>query len=536
MRLTFFYSALILAGVALLYGGFLGNPPLFDDLYFFLPGRMEGALDAPYFGPRRLAYASLALQWQWQGESLVALRLGNLLLHAAVAIALFLMLVELRRRVPDETASTPPLLALLAALIFAMHPAAVYGAGYLIQRTIVLATLFSLLSWYCLLRGLRTERRPWLWLWLSVACYAVAILGKEHAVMVPAVNAAMVVWWIRSGGAIPTRRDILALLPVFIGYAVIGVLTVLQTRGLLGSVYEPFAAEMLNQESVAHAWPLSVMTQGFLFFKYLGLWLLPNPLWMSADMREPFATSFTAWPQAPGFVAFLCWPAMGGWLLWKGGRRGLLGLSMLAPWLLFATELASIRIQEIFVLYRSYLWFAPALVALLALEGRLRSRVVLALTVALPLLLFPMAWERLSTFSHHFLLWSDAARLIEARSQEGMPGVTGIERIHRNLGTGYFQIGDHEMAVRHATKALTIKPGYDEAHADRGHALIELKRPVDALRDFDAALRINPAYPYALAGRAKALEALGRDAEAHRDYRIACGLGWPSACEKLPEP
>ncbi|EFK97765.1 hypothetical protein LDC_0180 [sediment metagenome] len=90
-------------------------------------------------------------------------------------------------------------MSLLAALVFVMHPVAVYGAAYLIQRTILLATLFSLLSWLCVLRGLE-ERKP-LWLWLSVLCYVDAVLSKEHAVMVPAVGALLALWWRQSRAA-----------------------------------------------------------------------------------------------------------------------------------------------------------------------------------------------------------------------------------------------------------------------------------------------------------------------------------------------
>ena len=56
-------------------------------------------------------------------------------------------------------------------------------------------------------------------------------------------------------------------------------------------------------------------------------------------------------------------------LIWRGGRLGLLGFALLAPWLLFATELSAVRIQEQFVLYRSYLWMAPAFAGLGVLSG-----------------------------------------------------------------------------------------------------------------------------------------------------------------------
>jgi len=46
------------------------------------------------------------------------------------------------------------------ATVFAIHPVAVYGAAYLIQRTVVLATLFSMLSILLFVRGLRGAGTP----------------------------------------------------------------------------------------------------------------------------------------------------------------------------------------------------------------------------------------------------------------------------------------------------------------------------------------------------------------------------------------
>ena len=80
-------------------------------------------------------------------------------------------------------------------------------------------------------------------------------------------------------------------------YSMIGLFVILRTKGLLGTAYEPHAAEILAQMSehqqdihIEHAYPLSVITQGYLFFKYLLLWIIPYTGWMAIDIRQPFAT------------------------------------------------------------------------------------------------------------------------------------------------------------------------------------------------------------------------------------------------------
>lgn len=532
-----FAPTLILLAVALLYGGYLSSPMQFDDIGFFAPGVIDRyvGLMGPY--PRHLALGTLVLGDKWFGTDLVWFRAVSLILHAGVAIALYFLLREMQRILPvaqanaaTETLSSlagPHLLALLAALTFALHPAAVYGAGYLIQRTIVMATFFSLLSWFLLLHGLRTEKRRWLW--ASVVAFFLAVLSKEHAVVAPAVGVALGIWWWRSQSGKANGRDLLyRVLPMAASCFLISAWVVLNSKDVVGYVYELAGREMLGSIPTENAMPLSVVTQAMLFFKYLTIWLLPNPMAMSVDMREPFASSLASWPYMAAAAAFVLWVFTAIWLLWKGGRRGLLGFAMLAPALLFATEFAAVRIQEIFVIYRSYLWLAPAFSAILLLDRWVKGRALIALTAFVPLFLFPLALNRLTTFSHPLLLWDDAVRLVE-----GKTGLPGLERIYRNRGVELYHVKKHDLAIQDYSKAISLNPSYSPAYNDRGAVLLELNRMQDALADFDNAIRLDPQYPNSQVGRARALEALGRAAEAKENYKVACKLGWQSACAKL---
>lgn len=69
----------------------------------------------------------------------------------------------------------------VAVTLFALHPLAVYAVGYLIQRSILMATLFALLACWAFVRGLQT-RSP-AWFTGALLSYLLAVLSKEHAVM-----------------------------------------------------------------------------------------------------------------------------------------------------------------------------------------------------------------------------------------------------------------------------------------------------------------------------------------------------------------
>lgn len=528
--LSRFAPLLIPLLVALLYGAFLNNPLVFDDLYFFLPGNPEKYVAEGFqLRPRWLASYSHGLTFTLIGEQIVWQRIGNLLLHAATGLALYALLRRLLTDLlpPRAGALDARWAALIAALLFVLHPAAVYAAGYLIQRSIVMATLFSLLSWLAFWRGLNGSRPA---LWASAALYALALLSKEHAVMAPAICAALLVLHRRSGlKLVPGRLEIAALAAVQLALAVFVTLAV---KRVLGTAYEPLATEMLGALDApvtgAMAYPLSVLTQAGLFFKYLLLWIVPNGAWMSVDMREPFATQPVPLQNWALLAAFIAYPFAAFALLWRGRSLGLIGLALLAPWLLFATEISSVRLQEVFVLYRSYLWMPlPVVIAGLGigmLSHPLRTFLAALILVAAAL----MAWSRLTSFSDAFFLWDDAAELVENR--KGLTGTTGVERIYHNRGLALHAHGMTMNAISDLSKAVDIKPDYADAYSDRGSAFLAAAQFDDALHDFDTAIRLDSRLVRAFAGRALALEKSRQHPEAYAAHLIACQKGWKPSC------
>jgi tetratricopeptide (TPR) repeat protein len=537
IKRAWLFVALLLIALIALYGQFLWNPIVFDDLYFFI---IDDAGNQPVSGYhfsllelRSLPYATLAWSKVWFGLELINFRVGNLLLHAAVALALFFFLAELFAAVCGdcgkaglgdraETCLSSQYAAFFAALLFALHPVAVYAAGYLVQRTIVMATLFGLLAMLVYVHG--SVRQQPLWLWSSVPLYYLAVFSKEHAIMLPAVLLALTIllhddWRTK----FKQRRAIFAAL------AGIAVLVLVIKKGLLGSVYEINAPEMLLDVDSKLAYPLSVLTQSWLFFKYAGLWLLPNPAWMSVDMREPFAQSLLS-VYLLAFMSFALWGVGAFLLLLKRGWLGLMGFALLFPWLMFFTEFSAVRIQESFVLYRSYLWMIVLCSVVPLLFMRVRQKLAVASLGLLCALMVPLAWDRLTTFSHPLLLWDDAAKLVEGR-----PYLPGMERIYHNRGLTLSKTRLKQEAIADYSTAIRMKPNYSYAYNDRGAMYLELQQYAEALKDFDTAIALNPLYPNAYQGRGMVYEALGNQAQSLENYKKSCELG-RRGCNKLAGP
>lgn len=526
----FVLAVVLVALVVALYGQFLWNPIAFDDLHFFVLDASGNQVIGNYryspFELRSLPYATLAWSTAAFGQDMYHFRVENLLLHAAVVLALFFFLKMLFEAVfaADSPGLSPRVAAFAAALLFALHPVATYAVGYLVQRTILMATFFCLLAMLAYLHG--TLRNSPRWLWASVLFYYLAVFSKEHAIMLPAVLLALTLmsradWreWLRRNW------------PVFAAFLAIAVTVLLARKGVLGSSYEPFAQEFLAGIDSRQAYPLSVLTQSWLFFKYAALWLLPNPEWMSIDMREPFARSLLS-PYLLALCAFAAWGAGALWLLLKRGRRGLLGFALLFPWLMFMTEFSAVRIQEPFVLYRSYLW-APGFACLLPLlfTGA-RARVSFTVLSLIFVAMFVISMERMRTMAHSLLLWDDAVKLVKGRTD-----LPGAERIFNNRGAVLLQERRFDQALADFWHVLELNPDVPAAYTNIGVIYLEKGQLREAVEAFSRAIAImdksGGAYndsPYY--GRAMAYERLGMMREAKGDYSVSCKLA-RKGCDKL---
>lgn len=520
----------LIAAVFLLYRPFLHSPILFDDQNF--TEVLYRSLSP--WSLRWLPYASMWWSLQWFGDDVYWVRWGNLALHAAVAVALYIFLRSLFSQVLSaaktgwEGRLSPQWMAFFAALIFALHPVAVYGPAYMMQRSIVMATLFSLVALILYCRALR-EERVWL-LWGSVLVYLLAVFSKEHAVFLPLVMIAITVLVDES----PFRR-LFCVKYAYLGYFVVACLAILSKIAVLGQGYEPNAEILVQAQSVEHPYLQSVLTQAALFFKYVGLWLLPNSEWMSGDMREPFAENFLSL-YLIALLAFLSVVAYSIRLLFLRGVAGLVGLAFFFPAAMFLTELATVRIQEPFVLYRSYLWAVGGFACLPLLCVYLGRRLATLFFAAVALLMIPLSLERLGTFANPVLFWEDAAKLVA--DKQSMP--PGAERIFNNLGNAYASYSFQKQALASYAKTINIEPNLFQPWLNMGRVYSQIGEADKSVRHYDRAIALlsgqpknDPFWLRAHLERGSVRMQLLQINLAKDDFLIACEGGLEAGCKKM---
>src|SRR4051812_346672 len=167
--------ALFVAGL-ILFGASFNDPFHFDDVLITNDANVTNPAHWNHFlNPlhlREITFFSFYLNHQIAGDNPAGYHVVNVLLHIANAALLFLLLREF----------TEQWVAVTAAAIFLAHPIQTEPVLYVYQRSTLLACFFSLLAVIAL-----TKDRKWLALLLFVCAFE----GKESALAVPLVVAAV---------------------------------------------------------------------------------------------------------------------------------------------------------------------------------------------------------------------------------------------------------------------------------------------------------------------------------------------------------
>lgn len=526
---------------AILYVPYLHNALVFDDKGLFNGLIYDYAYTPLDFRPRTFPYFSLGFIQVIFG-SIEANRIVSLVLHILCSWMLFALLLSLLTTCTATTNSTiaeqqtsknnNTILAGIGAILFAVNPVAVYGAGYLAQRTILFSTLFSLLSFWFFNRAFAKNRTADIV--TAAVLYAAAVFSKEHAVMLPWAVAPIATLY-----DLPLRTKIKRVFLYFILCAPAAIGVVIAAKSVIATSYEPDVNNLLSQmklqmhstalDTKSGQWAGSILLQMGFFFDYIGYWFIPNVTKLSADMRFDFVALLTSWVTYFKAACFLICPAVAIYVLRHRhttalrNTAALLACGFLYAWFLYFTELVAIRFQEPFVLYRSYIWAPGYILMGVALCRLIPARFVAALTVpiAVPILavfLF-FARDRLQSLSNQGSLWLDAAAKLPAYS------IPGDDRIFYNRGLEYQRQKKYDDAIQDFSYVIRKNPTQAVFYYVRGVAFYSKDDFPHALHDFTEATHVNPKDGASYLGKGMTLEKLHQIQEAKAAYQQSAALG-----------
>ena len=539
VRSEFVWIPVVLLATLVIYLPGLGNVPLFDDEYL-TSGRLFELYKALELRVRWLSYGSFVWIQAIFGEGWWKQRLVNITIHIGTVVALWGLYREILRHIsatPAQIGVDPsqapapyhesPALG-LAIGFFALNPAAVYAVAYLIQRSTLLATFFVVLGLWAFARGIRTGR--WWLHGVGLAGYMLALLSKEHAILAPLAAIPLYILVARPGA-----RRMLALATAGSVLVAIAAAFMIQRYGeVLGKPFDQtshvYLAQLakLEPSAVANAYPLSILNQAYLFFRYALTWLFPASGWMSINLRPPFPVTLMTFPQVLGIVGYAAAVAGGFFLLIRyRDWRALLGISVLFPALLFATEFATVWVQDPFVLYRSYLWAIgiPGIVFLLVHGPRPRTLVIIG--VVLGALLVWQAQDRVFSLATEEKAWTDAIRKLPDD-----PRSVGRWFPYLNRGSAYVEQDQLGLAIKDFEASAALGD-LGMGAMNLGSVLAARGKHKEALAAFDEAERQGYNVYNLPFQRGLTLAALGRLPEALRQFEITQAMRPPSPTLEL---
>jgi protein O-mannosyl-transferase len=518
------------------YGLGLRNELVFDD------NRLtDGTVFSQYGGwwplkQRLLSYGSFVWIEQLWGESIPLQRGFNIALHLATAAGVYVFTRKLLARLAPEPAadnqsaflaSQKAALA-LGMVFFLLAPVAVYAVGYLVQRTIVMATFFSVWACVAYVQGLlTTSRQRLVWYALAFMAYGLAVLSKEHSFLLAGLSFPIYVFVLR-----PNWKKAVLTLTIAVVLLALGAAVLLKVYpGMLSQTFDVTSRQLVAQLELqqagltGHVYALSVLNQAGLFFQYGLMWFFPNVGWMSIDLRPPFPLTLTSAPNVLGGMAYLALLVASLYaVLRRSDVWGFVGLCLLFPLILFWTEFSTVWVQDPMVLYRSYLWAIPIPGLVAVLVTGWSPKPLYLLGGALALAFAALSTERVLSMETELTVWTDA---IDKQASSAPPNAVGRYRAYINRGAYHLGRMSAEPAIRDFARATELGEPTGGALLNTAVAQQLLKRHVDALRSLEQAQASGYTDAPLYYQRGESQFALGQFGPAAESYSKALSLQQP---------
>jgi tetratricopeptide (TPR) repeat protein len=464
----------VLAG----YANSLSNGFVFDDRPIILDNRLLRSLaNLPHLltaSYRPLRDISHAIDFALWGERAAGFHLTNVLIHLANSLLVFALVRRLMGGV---------IAALIAALVFALHPLQPDAVAYVSGRRDVLFSLFYLAGFHCYLTY-RSHRRV-VWLALFVLCWALSLMAKEMAATLPAV----IFLWnfcaaFEPGGGHRLKRFIRAARAAFS-----------RDRWL----YMALAAG-----AVAYAWFMIFVKGGSVLardgFKYWGgsftanlllalrvqAWYLKQLVWPTPFVQYKgtfdIVTSFWDWRVIVAVFAVGAVLAGG---LWALDRHRLAAFAVLSYFVLLLPVSQIVPHHELaadhylYLPLMSFALLAAVVCERLAARG-LRAKQMVYATVAIVVL----AFAAMTVFRNR--VWKDDLTLWQTNYQEAPDSIRAVSSLAKAYATT--NPGRAEALYR---RCIEVDPTYGPAY----YSLALLCRSRDKAREAEALVRAGLLLP-----------------------------------------
>jgi tetratricopeptide (TPR) repeat protein len=527
----------LVAGAALLaavwaYAPSLHGQFLFDDtiLGFSLSGA-SAPLMAWLRGVRPALMATYWMNVRLSGDDPFSYHAVNLLIHLAAA-ALVLLIVRRLLELSQAPAARRTLLAGFAGGLFLLHPIQTEAVAYVAGRSEALSVTF-LLGAYAVFLYRRRAAVGWGTVLLVLALFGLALLSKEHTIVLPALLLLTDFWWNPGLSWRGVRANWRLYAPLALGAAV-GV-----EHFWWQILYSPSAGFGLRGVS----WYQYLFTEARALFVYPAEFLLPVRL--NADWDFPFSRTVFDHGAIAGLIALLALAATA----WYYRRRFPLASFGFFVYIVLMSPTSSIMpIADPVAERRIYLGMLGLLLIVVDVVWRIRTdaRKLAAALAAILLAATLITHARAAVWADPVALWQDTAeksphkrrvlfQLAKAYYDAGrcQDAVEEYQKVAQGWPPNYEMLVDWGLAYDCANQPdlalgeLRQAAGMEAtAHVYTQIARVygERRRWAEALDALAIAEKLDPSFATTYAYRGKILFNLNRAEEAVADYQHALAL------------
>jgi len=438
-----------------------------------------------------LLHSAFWLEHRLWGDATLGYHLINVLWHATSA---FLLIVLLRRlAVPG---------ALLAGLVFALHPVCVESVAWICEQKNTLSTVFYLaaaLAWLRFDEGRKSSHYA-----LATLLFTAALLTKTVTASLPAALL-VVVWWRR--GSLRWKADVLPLLPWLLLGLGCGLGTAWMESNQIGAKGADFDLSLVERTLLAARVP----------WFYLSKLLWPADIAFFYERWDISATQLLQWTFPLASLGLLT-----AFFVLRRRNR-----APLATALLFGGTLVPVMgFVNVYPFIFSYVadhfqyLACPAVVAFVcAAATSVHSSLkwprwtALVMSAALLFTLASLTWRQ----SHHYR--NDIALFTDTVKQTPSSWVANL-----NLGVALADEGKAGEALPFLVKARELKPDFAETLNTLGNVLNQLGRAQEARTQLEQAIALQPKFAEAHNTLGACLMALGNVDQGIHSFRRAMEL------------
>ena len=412
----------------------------------------------------------------------------NLLLHLTNVLLVYYSIFLLSKK---------DIVALVAALLFGIHPLYTESVAWVSQLKDLLYTAFFLGAYIFYLKYL-DEKQNRFYL-LALLFFLFSVLSKAMAVSFPIVL--LLTDYFRNRKL--NLKTGIEKIPFFLLAIIFGIVAVLAQQ----------SSEAI-QDISTYSFPQRIVFACYGFITYL--WKSFLPIYQSAfysypiNSGENLGVQFYIYPLlVVGLLALVIYSR-------RFTKKIIFGFGFFTITVFLVLQLLPVGNAVMADRY-SYLPFIG--IFYLAGEGldriwsnKGKTPAIALLTICI-LFFSVLTFRRNKVWDNGITLWTDVIK----KNPEAFIG-------YNNRGGTYMGEKKYEEAIADLNKAIELRPGYAEALNNRGVIFSGKKRNTEALNDLNKAIELRPDYPDALNNRGVILMDLSKYTEALNDFNKAIEL------------